>query len=67
MTTTTVSGNTVVTSGVVQYVGPDVQIGDVGGTVSFFGKAPVAQATSASITDYATLKLYLQSIGLIGA
>lgn len=36
-------------------------------TVGFFGSTGTAQPTSASITDYASLKVALQALGLIGA
>jgi hypothetical protein len=55
------------TSGVVQYTNKDIAVGDTGGTVGFFGTAPVAQPTAASVTDYASLKVALQALGLIGA
>ena len=66
MASTITSGNTVVTSPVVQFVGPDVILGSSNGSVSFFGKTPVVQIPAASVTDFATLKVALQNIGLIG-
>jgi hypothetical protein len=55
------------TTATTQFVGQDVKVGSAAGTVGFFGKTPIAQPTSASITDYATLKVALQNLGLIGA
>lgn len=34
--------------------------------LGFFGAAATDRATSASVTDYASLKVYLQNIGLVG-
>lgn len=36
-------------------------------TLGFYGNAGVAQPTSASVTDYASLKVALQALGLIGS
>jgi len=57
----------VTTTSDTQFVGPQVQVGGSTGTVGFFGVAPVAQPTAASVTDYASLKVALQALGLIGA
>ena len=35
-------------------------------TIGFFGSTGVTQPTSASVTDYASLKVALQALGLIG-
>ncbi len=43
------------------------RVGLSGGTVGFFGGAGSAQATSAAVTDYASLKVALQDYGLIGS
>jgi hypothetical protein len=51
----------------VQFVGPEVLVANADGKVGFFGVTPVVQIASADVTDYATLKAALQSIGLIGA
>lgn len=45
----------------------DVQITDANGKVGFYGKAPAAQPTAASVTDFATLKVALQNLGIIGS
>lgn len=50
-----------------QFVGQDVQVASADGTVGFFGATPVAQPTDASVTDFATLKVALQNLGLIGS
>jgi hypothetical protein len=44
-----------------------LRLGVTGGTVGFFGGAGAVQATSASVTDYASLKVALQDYGLIGS
>lgn len=36
-------------------------------TLGFYGNAGVVQPTSASVTDYASLKVALQALGLIGS
>ena len=36
-------------------------------TLGFFGSVGVVQPTSASVTDYASLKVALQALGLIGS
>lgn len=36
-------------------------------TLGFYGVTGVAQVASASVTDYASLKVALQALGLIGA
>lgn len=64
---TTSSTPATVTSPVVQFLGQDVMIGSAVGTVGAFGVDPVAQPTSASVTDYASLKVALQALGWIGA
>lgn len=57
----------VTTTGTTQFIGPDVQIGESAADVlGFYGKTPVVQPTSASVTDFATLKVALQALGLIG-
>lgn len=42
------------------------RIGVAGGTVAFFGGTGSTLATSAAVTDFATLKTALQNYGLIG-
>lgn len=42
------------------------RLGLAGGTVAFFGGTGSTQATSAAVTDFATLKTALQNYGLIG-
>lgn len=42
------------------------RIGVAGGTVAFFGGTGSTRATSAAVTDFATLKVALQNYGLIG-
>ena len=42
------------------------RIGVTGGTVAFFGGTGSTRATSAAVTDFATLKTALQNYGLIG-
>ena len=65
-TSTETSTPAVVTSPVVQFLGQDVQIASATGTVGAFGVTPVTQPTSASVTDYASLKVALQALGWIG-
>jgi len=66
MTVTSTPATT--TNDVVQILGNgDVKVGDASSKIGFYGKAPAAQPTAASITDYATLKVALQNLGLIGA
>lgn len=36
-------------------------------TLGFYGATGVVQPTSASVTDYASLKVALQALGLIGS
>lgn len=43
-----------------------LRLGVTGGTVAFFGGTGSARATSAAVTDFATLKTALQAYGLIG-
>ena len=57
----------VTTSDTTQFVGSEVKVGSTDGKVGFFGKAPIAQPTSASVTDYASLKVALQNLGIIGS
>lgn len=64
---TTTSTPAVNETATTQFVGGDVLVGDNAGKVGFFGKAPVVRPTSASVTDYASLKVALQALGLIGA
>lgn len=64
---TVVSSPSVTTAPVVQFVGEDIMIANATGTVGFYGKNPVVQPTSASVTDYASLKVALQALGIIGA
>jgi hypothetical protein len=42
------------------------RVGVAGGTVAFFGGTGSTRATSAAVTDFATLKTALQNYGLIG-
>jgi hypothetical protein len=42
------------------------RLGVTGGTVAFFGGTGSTLATSAAVTDFATLKTALQNYGLIG-
>jgi hypothetical protein len=42
------------------------RLGVTGGTVAFFGGTGSTRATSAAVTDFATLKTALQNYGLIG-
>lgn len=49
-------------------VGPSaLHLGTASGSVGFFGATPATQATSAAVTDFATLKTALQAYGLIGS
>lgn len=41
-------------------------IGTAGGTLGFFGVTGATRATSAAVTDFATLKVALQNYGLVG-
>jgi hypothetical protein len=43
-----------------------LRLGVSGGTVAFFGGTGSTRATSAAVTDFATLKTALQVYGLIG-
>lgn len=43
-----------------------LRLGVTGGTVAFFGGTGSARATSAAVTDFATLKTALQAYGLVG-
>jgi hypothetical protein len=56
-----------VTTTNVQFVGPDVMVAAATGNLGFFGTTPALQAAGSTITDFATLKAYLQTLGLIGA
>lgn len=67
MPSTVISNPTTVSSPVVQYIGPDAQLGSGVGTVGAFGNDPVSQPTSASVTNFATLKTALQNLGWIGS
>jgi hypothetical protein len=60
-------GPAVTTGSNASFVGSDVIVGLEGAKVGFYGTEPVVQPTSASITDYATLKAALQALGLIGS
>lgn len=42
------------------------RIGVTGGTVAFFGGTGSTRATSAAVTDFASLKVALQNYGLVG-
>lgn len=42
------------------------RLGVTGGTVAFFGGTGSTRATSAAVTDFATLKVALQNYGLVG-
>jgi hypothetical protein len=42
------------------------RVGVAGGTVAFFGGTGSTRATSAAVTDFASLKTALQNYGLIG-
>jgi hypothetical protein len=42
------------------------RIGVTGGTVAFFGGTGSTRATSAAVTDFASLKTALQNYGLVG-
>lgn len=44
----------------------NLRLGVAGGTVAFFGGTGSTRATSAAVTDFATLKVALQNYGLIG-
>ena len=50
-----------------QFLGPEVLISNATGKVGFFGAEPVVQPTSASVTDFDTLKAALQALGIIGS
>lgn len=65
MATVVDAGFTTVTTTVVQFIGGEVQIGGTGGKVGFFGKSPIGQLAGIGITDFATLKVGLQGLGLI--
>lgn len=41
-------------------------VGVSGGTVGFFGATGSTRATSAAVTDFASLKVALQNYGLVG-
>jgi hypothetical protein len=43
-----------------------VRVGVTGGTVAFFGGTGSTRATSAAVTDFASLKVALQNYGLVG-
>lgn len=43
-----------------------LRLGVTGGTVAFFGGTGSTRATSAAVTDFASLKTALQNYGLIG-
>jgi hypothetical protein len=43
-----------------------LRLGVAGGTVAFFGGTGSTRATSAAVTDFASLKTALQVYGLIG-
>lgn len=47
--------------------GTTLKLGLTGGTIGFFGAAGAVRATSAAVTDYASLKTALQNYGLIGS
>jgi hypothetical protein len=47
--------------------GTALTVGTSAGSVGFFGTTPAAQATSAAVTDFASLKSALQSYGLVGS
>ena len=42
-----------------------LRLGVTGGTVAFFGGTGSTRATSAAVTDFATLKVALQAYGLV--
>lgn len=42
------------------------RFGVTGGTISFFGGTGSTRATSAAVTDFASLKVALQNYGLVG-
>jgi hypothetical protein len=42
------------------------RVGVTGGTVAFFGGTGSTRATSAAVTDFASLKVALQNYGLVG-
>jgi hypothetical protein len=42
------------------------RVGVSGGTVAFFGGTGSTRATSAAVTDFASLKVALQNYGLVG-
>jgi hypothetical protein len=44
----------------------NTNVGLSGGTVGFFGATGSTRATSAAVTDYASLKVALQNYGLVG-
>ena len=50
-----------------QFVGPEVLVATADGKVGFFGTTPIVQPTSASVTDYASLKVALQNLGILGS
>jgi hypothetical protein len=62
----TVSGITTVTSTVVQFVGPNVQVGSATGTIGFYGKDPIAKQTGVAVTA-AGVHAALVALGLIAA
>ena len=43
-----------------------LRLGVTGGTLAFFGGTGSTRATSAAVTDFASLKTALQNYGLIG-
>jgi hypothetical protein len=50
----------------VTVAGTVTRVAASGGTLAFFGVTGSARATSAAVTDFATLKTALQNYGLIG-
>lgn len=50
----------------VTVAGTVTRVAAAAGTLAFFGVTGSAQATSAAVTDYASLKVALQNYGLIG-
>lgn len=66
MTSTVTSGNTTVTSPVVQFVGPEIQVGSADGSVGFYGTTPIVKQTGVAVSA-AGIHAALVALGLIGA
>jgi hypothetical protein len=62
---TTTSTPAVTTTAIVQFIGPDVQIGTAAGTVGFLGKTPTtAAALPAAATDLTSAEALVNAIAV---